>query len=352
MLHAGIYYSANTHKASFCLKGNQLWKSFCKTHNIPVLETGKVLVARNKKDLEQLHIIYDRATQNGATVSWLNQNDLNQKEPLAKTYQKALWVKDTASVDSQKILTKLTELISKNAVQIKLNTAFKKKLSDTCISTTTGIQHFDILINCTGAYSDKIAHQFGLGLNYRLIPFKGIYYLLSNTLSESIHSHIYPVPNLKNPFLGIHFTKSITGAVYLGPTAIPAFGPENYTITDGLLNKDIASILYADSILFLKNNKFRSAALTEPKYYIKYFFYKKAAELVKTLNIRDITPSTKVGIRPQLVNWKTKELVMDFLIEKGPTSIHILNAISPAFTSAPAFANYIRTKILKEFNLN
>lgn len=148
------------------------------------------------------------------------------------------------------------------------------------------------------------------------------------------------MPNIQNPFLGVHFTKSASGDVYLGPTAIPAFGRENYGLLKGI-GSEALKIAFQNLILFMHNPKFRKVAMTEPFKYIKKFFFEDAKKLVKQLKREWLMPTYKVGLRPQLVNWQTKELMMDFVIERNENTIHILNAISPAFTSSMAFADYV-----------
>ena len=152
--------------------------------------------------------------------------------------------------------------------------------------------------------------------------------------------NIYPVPDIRNPFLGVHFTRSVHGDVYLGPTAIPAFGRENYGVLAGI-DAEGFGILLEDLVLFLANPQFRSVALTEPKKYIPAFFFRDAARLVKELAPGDVEPSSKVGIRPQLVDWETKQLVMDFMVVADGASLHVLNPISPAFTSSMDLAQGI-----------
>ncbi len=141
-------------------------------------------------------------------------------------------------------------------------------------------------------------------------------------------------------FLGVYFTKSASGDVYLGPTAIPAFGRENYGLLKGI-NSEVLKITFQSLILFMHNSKFRKVVITEPFKYIKKFFSEDAKKLVKQLKPECLIPTYKVGLRPQLVNWKTKELMMDFIVERNENTIHILNAISPAFTSSMAFADYV-----------
>ena len=345
ILHAGVYYTPDSLKASFCLEGNQLMKSFCKEKGLSCLETGKVIVAKNEKEVPIIDTLFKRASQNGATVKKISEKELSSYEPLAKTTEVALHVQETAIISPKEILSALvSELESSSCVRFQYNTEFLEVLSDNKILTSQGEIGFDYLINAAGTFSDKIAHGFGVGLDYRLIPFKGIYKKLTPHLASQVKGNIYPVPDLENPFLGLHFSRSATGDVYIGPTAMPAFSSEAYSLKTELSSETL-SILWMDAILFLRNPKFRRVALTEPKRYIDHFFYKESAELVHTLSKKDILPATKMGIRPQLINWKTKELEMDFIVEKGKTSFHVLNAISPAFTSAFSFAKYCVSKI-------
>jgi L-2-hydroxyglutarate oxidase LhgO len=164
-----------------------------------------------------------------------------------------------------------------------------------------------------------------------MTPFKGIYWKLRPGLPWTVNGNIYPVPDIRNPFLGVHFTRNVHGDIYLGPTAIPAFGRENYGIFQGI-DREGAAIALTDAVLFAVNPKFRTVALTEPRKYLKPFFYRDAAELVKQLDYDDLAPTPKSGIRAQLVDWESKELVMDFLVERDGEALHILNPISPAYT--------------------
>ena len=191
-----------------------------------------------------------------------------------------------------------------------------------------------------------MAHAFGVGLNYKAIPFKGIYKKLRPEKSYLVKGNIYPVPDIRNPFLGVHFTRSVKGDVYLGPTAIPALGRENYGILKGL-DLEAVDISLREAILFFVNPKFREVALTEPRKYIFNYFFDDARKLVKELNPEDIIPSDKVGIRPQLVDWDKKELVMDFMVVRNGDSVHILNSISPAFTSSMEFARFVVDNYIK-----
>ncbi len=346
VLHAGIYYSPDSLRAKSCLNGNFLMKQYCKEKNLPLLESGKVIVTKNEGELETLRELHNRALKNGAKVELIDEKQLREIEPNAKTHLMALYSHYTAIVDPKAVLKSLyNDLISSEKVKILTSTEFKGvKGSDTVIASNKNIK-FNTFINASGAHSDKIAHLFSVGSNYKLIPFKGTYKKLNDEKSSLVKGNIYPVPDIRNPFLGVHFTKNINGEVYLGPTAIPAFGRENYGALEGI-DREVFDILFRDALLFAVNRRFRNTALIELNKYFSKFFFEDAHALVKDLKPEDILPSDKVGIRPQLIDWKKKELVMDFIVIKDSNSIHILNTISPGFTSSMDFAAFIVEKYI------
>ena len=341
VLHSGIDYPKETLKAKFCQTGRPLFHEFCRQHNIDINQCGKVLVTKSKAELAQLELLRSRGQENGLKVQQLSLSELEAINQRAKTVDSALWVPETAVFDPKIVLSKLIDYIysHKNGT-ISLGEAFVDYLDETKIRTTTQEISFDVFINCAGGYSDKIAHQFNVAKHLILIPFKGLYKKVSSDLAQEVNHHIYPIPDLENPFLGVHFTKAMNGDLYAGPTAIPAFGPENYKPLENI-GRNGFNILLKDATLFLLNKKFRRVALSEPKRYIHQFFYNEAKKLVKGLKSSDLIASEKIGIRPQLVNWDTKELVMDFEIIRKKNHLHVLNAISPAFTCCFAFAKHI-----------
>ncbi len=341
VLHAGIYYATDSLRAKSCLKGNLLMKEYCKEKGLPLKENGKVIVAKNESEIDTINELYKRAKANDAWVELIDEKRLAEIEPNAKTCETAMYSYYTAVVDPKAILKSLyNDLSASSKITILMDTKFKGLNGSNIAVTNNGEIKFDRFINSAGAFSDKIAHAFGIGSNYKLIPFKGIYRKLKSEKSDFINGSIYPVPDIRNPFLGIHYTKGISGDIYLGPTAIPAFGRENYGILNGLDIEAIEIIIREMTLLF-KDPKFREIAFVEPrKYYFPYFF-KDAQKLVKRITPDYIEPSDKSGIRPQLIDWEKKELVMDFKIIKDGSSVHILNAISPAFTSSLDFAKYV-----------
>jgi Predicted dehydrogenase len=345
VLHAGIYYAPGTLRAKSCLEGNFRMKQYCEERGLPLLKTGKVIVARDESELPTLRELYKRASQNGAKVELIDDRQLAEIEPNAKSAGQALYSHYTAVVDPKEILKSLkTELLATGKVRMLFGARFTglsgregKRLR---IGTTAGPISCAFFVNASGAYGDVVAHAFGLGRDYRLIPFKGIYKKIKPEKAHLVRGSIYPVPNIKNPFLGVHFTRGVHGDVYLGPTAIPAFGRENYGLLKGI-DAEAPSIMLRDAVLFFRNPKFREVALEEPRKYAFSYFFNDAKKLVKQLSPSDIESCPKAGIRPQLVDVKKNELVMDFVIEATEQSVHVLNSISPAFTSSLFFSEML-----------
>ena len=332
VLHSGFYYSANSLKAKFTLDGNNLMKKFCLENNIMVKATQKIVVAKNEKELEGIYELQKRAEINGVDTKIISEKEVNKIDPNIKTHKIALFSPNTASVDPKEVCFKLRDNLKIKGVEFFFETSFMNCKLD-----------YKYLINCAGAYADKIAQQFGLAQDFTMIPFKGIY-LKYMTNKSDIKTNIYPVPNLENPFLGIHYTITSDGSIKIGPSAIPAFWRENYKGFTKFSWSEMIEILYFESKLFILNSfNFRNLAIEEMKNYNLKIFIQKAKDMVKHIG-NDFKPMP-AGIRAQLLNIKTNELVQDFIVEHGVNSTHILNAVSPAFTCSFAFAKYIVNEI-------
>jgi L-2-hydroxyglutarate oxidase LhgO len=270
----------------------------------------------------------------------VDEQELAEIEPMARTAGKALLSLDTAAVDPKAVLRSLRAEVEAGGGTILTGCRFLGTAGADRAATTLGPIRFGRLVNAAGAHCDEVARAFGVGEHYRLIPFKGIYRKLRPGASFPVNGNIYPVPDIRNPFLGVHFSRSVHGDVYLGPTAIPALGRENYGLLRGV-NGEAFSIVLEDAALFFTNPKFRNVALSEPRKYLPYFFHRDAARLVRSYDPGLFESAEKVGIRPQLVDWRTKELVMDFVVEAKDETVHVLNPISPAFTSSMDLARTI-----------
>ena len=341
VLHAGIYYAPDSRKARTCLAGNMAMRAYCKEKGLPLLECGKVVVAREESELPVLDELFRRAIANGARVEMLDEKGLAEVEPSARTVGRALWSRMTAVVDPKAVLASLrADLEGGGRVRIRTGVEVLGAGGKGAVRTTAGEVGFGRLVNAAGAHCDRVARFFGVGEHYRLIPFKGIYRKLRRGARLTVNGNIYPVPDPRNPFLGVHFTRSVHGDVYLGPTAIPAFGRENYGILAGV-DRDAPRIAFEDAVLFFRNPGFRSVALSEPRKYLPAYLHRDAARLVHGFDPAEVEPADKVGIRPQLVDWRTKQLLMDFVVERAGDTLHVLNPISPAFTSSMELARQI-----------
>ncbi len=340
VLHAGIYYTPDTLKARFCIEGNRLMKEYCLEKGMTLKQTGKVIVAKNDSEIPGIYELKRRADLSGAKSVIVDEQELSGIEPYATTCEKALFSPNTAVFKPMEILNALaSDLAGSKKVRVYYNTAFIKPGRNHTALTSTGLIHFKKFINAAGAYADKIAHQFGVAKEYAILPFKGTYKRLDRQKKFLVNGNIYPVPDLRNPFLGVHFTHTADDWVYIGPTAIPAFGRENYRILDGW-DAETLLILYRDALMFLKDPVFRYSAVEEIKKYSSRFVFSEAKKLLKGLELKDVEDGDKSGIRAQLINRETGKLAMDFLLIQEGDSLHILNAVSPAFTSSMAFARY------------
>ena len=341
VLHAGIYYSPDSMKARSCLRGNFLMREYCKSKGLPVLKKGKVIVARTEEEQPALDELKRRAMANGAKVEFVDEKQLEDIEPAARTVGRALFSHNTAAVDPKLVLQAIrADLEQTGKVTLLLGCEMVGRAGPGRVQTTQGEIGYVRLVNAAGAHCDRVARYFGLAEDYRLIPFKGIYRKLRHGASFPLNGNIYPVPDVRNPFLGVHFSRSVHGDVYLGPTAIPALGRENYGLFSGADGAGLG-LLAADAVLFFRNPRFREVALVEPRKYLATFFNRDARRLVKAFDPDAFERAAKVGIRGQLVNWRTKELMMDFLVEARDETVHVLNPISPAFTSSMDLARTV-----------
>ena len=235
VLHAGVYYAEGTLKARSCLAGNRLMRAYCRQKGLPVLETGKVIVARSEEELPTLEELRRRATANGARVEMVGERELSDIEPLARTAGRALLSRDTAVVDPKAVLQAIAaDLEASGRCRLVTGCRFLGLAAPGVAETSQGRMAFRRLVNAAGAHCDTVARAFGLAAHYRLIPFKGIYRQLKAGRDYPVRGNIYPVPDVRNPFLGVHFTRGAHGELTLGPTAIPALGRENSGLLRGL----------------------------------------------------------------------------------------------------------------------
>jgi L-2-hydroxyglutarate oxidase LhgO len=344
VLHSGIYYAEGSLKAKVCAQGSREMAAYCDEYQLPISRLGKVIIPLREGDEAQLNLLYNRAKNNGARVEMLDEKQLREIEPDAYSLTgQALYSPDTAVVDSKAILNHLADSLRNQGVEILFGYEFGQLGADgTSFSANGETIHFGHLFNTAGLYADSVAKAFDIGKKYTILPFKGLYYKLSESSGIKINGLIYPVPDLKVPFLGVHFTKKLNNEVYLGPTAIPALGRENYSGLAGLNFSDVGSILLSICQQYANNKQgFRQLVHEESPRLFKKYFALAATKLVPTVKPEHLLKSDYVGIRAQLLDQEKQELVMDFVMESGKNSTHILNAVSPAFTSAFSFSRLV-----------
>ncbi len=342
VLHAGFYYSADSLKAKFTRDGNLEMKQFCRLHNIDLNECGKLVVAKNESELIQLSELEKKGKANGVDVEIISEEEVKRNYPNVKTYQKALYSPSTASVNPSLVAHAIKVELRNRGVHFLFNEAYQSRLEGNRILTTlNNVISPKKIFNAAGLYADKIAQDFGFGKEYTIIPFKGIYLKYKGEIPP-VNINVYPVPNSKNPFLGVHFTLTSDGEVKIGPTSIPAFWRENYQGFDHFNLLEMGKILTWEARLFIENAfGFRDLARDEIRKYRKAYFIALAESMVHELDIQGFSEWGKPGIRAQLLHRKTRELVMDFVVEGDRNSTHVLNAVSPAFTCAFPFARYL-----------
>jgi len=343
VLHTGIYNSTGTLKAKLCKAGADAMFSYAEDNSIPVRRDGKIIVATSEENARGLEKLLANAENNGIRACKINAEEIRDIEPHARAEFSGIYCQDTAVIDSLKVLETLRKQLVQQGVQIDTDQMLVGINDQQKLATTRNHSYgYGVLINAAGAYADRVAHLAGVGQQYQLVPFKGLYYKLAPEVADLVRGSIYPVPDPTLPFLGIHFTRVINNEVYIGPTAIPALGRENYGLLRGAKSKEALTIGAQLARLYASNlQNFRNLVHSEIPHYRKSSFLAAACELVVRLEPEWVKPSPKVGIRPQLVNTRKGQLEMDFVVEHGRHSVHVLNAISPAFTSAFAFANFI-----------
>jgi len=284
VLHAGFYYTANSLKAKFTRDGNFALKEFVKQRGLKINECEKVVIATNQEELQGLEELKKRGDINGVELEWISESELESKYPNIKTYKKALLSPSTATVDPKEVTLEFAKYAKELGIEIITNCVYLKRLGENEILTTQGAIKYKKLINAAGLYADKIAKDFGFSKVFVIIPFKGIYLKDENNTSN-LTTNIYPVPNLANPFLGVHYTLTVKNEAKIGPTAIPAFWRENYKGLQNFKLEEFMQIIYYEAKLFIKNAfGFRDLAFSEIKKYSKPHLLNLAKKLTKNMN--------------------------------------------------------------------
>ncbi len=351
VLHSGLYYKPGSLKAKVSVEGARRLREWVEERGLPINACGKVIVPQKIELDSQLDLLLNRAKSNSVEVELWDEQQLKELIPQARTSSgRAIWVPSTSVVKPITIIRRLQEELELKGIKILkerncLNfDSDKRKL----YFSEGDYLSYGHLINCAGLQADRVAHCFDVGRNYSLIPFKGLYWDLKRECDLKPVANLYPVPDLNMPFLGIHFTPSADSrpVVSIGPTATPALGRENYRGFQKFEPVLTAANLTLLARQYLLNRGgFRRYVNEQSLMVMQPFLLRAAQELIPNVRIDHIELSKKVGIRSQLFNHNTQSLEDDFLCLPGPSSTHVLNAISPAFTASFALADLIIEKI-------
>jgi L-2-hydroxyglutarate oxidase len=347
VLHAGVFYKPGSVKAQVCVSGARRLRAWVEHRGLPLNVCGKVIVPQRPELDGQLDTLAERARANGSTVELWDQNQLHSLIPEARSSSgRALWSPNTVVVKPITVVRKLQHELLQRGVSFLTGCsgwtaepgARQLRLAD------GGTIAYGHLINCAGLQSDRVAHPFGVGHEYTLLPFKGLYWQLKPGCPIHPRANLYPVPDLNVPFLGVHFTPSAdsTPVISIGPTATPAWGRENYRGLQALEPAMAAANISVLARQYLANRGgFRRYVHEQAFLALPPMLLRAAQQLIPSVRAEHLELSQKVGIRSQLFNRYTQRLEDDFLCLPGPASTHVLNAISPAFTASFALADLI-----------
>ena len=349
VIHSGIYYPQNTLRAKYCVSGSKQLKNYVKENNLWIDECGKILLPSSKKSMLNIDVLLERAADNGIGAERIDKKRMLELEPNANPFfEEGIHVPFTSIVDPKEVALSIVSDVKKKGVEIIYNSEVTEiDSSQGRVSTKESVYLADVIINSAGLQAERIAKISSLKSEYSFLPFKGKYWELNSGIKLS--KLLYPVPDLNLPFLGIHTVHNKDGKIYIGPSSTPVFGRENYSGYKDIKIKEAIFLMFSFALKIILNvNGLRSLALRELKLIHLSGVYKEARNLLAGIKRSQLSLSEKkVGIRSQIFDKDNKSLVSDFVVKKDKRVIHILNAISPAFTASFGLADFIIENVLE-----
>ncbi|MBV0933705.1 L-2-hydroxyglutarate oxidase [Marinobacterium weihaiense] len=333
VIHAGVYYKPGSLKARFCKEGNAATKAFCREHAIPFDECGKLLVATNALELERMQGLIGRCAENELPIEVLDADQLKAREPNI-TGVGGIFVPSTGIVSYTRICEKMAELVVADGGEVRYNAEvlhIREQLEG--VEVETELERFDgdFMIACAGLMSDRIVRMLGQTPDFKIIPFRGEYFLLPPQHNRIVNHLIYPIPDPDLPFLGVHLTRMIDGTVTVGPNAVLAFKREGYRKTDISLKDTVEMLTYPGLLKMLASN-FKPGMMEMKNSLFRRGYLEQVRKYCPQLTLDDLTPYP-AGVRAQAVA-PDGSLVDDFLFVNTERSLVVCNAPSPAATSA------------------
>ena len=352
VIHSGIYYKPGSLKARMCVEGAAAMVEFCREHNIAHEICGKLIVATKEPELPALDQLMQRGEANGLRgLRILTKEELLEIEPHC-TGVRAIQVPATGITDYAKVSEKYAEIISAQGGTVRLQTAvagFSRNGAEDVVKTTQGDFSARYIINCAGLHSDRIAQLAGQKTDIAIVPFRGEYYDLVPERASLVRALIYPVPDPRFPFLGVHFTRRISGKVDAGPNAVLAFRREGYRRTD-FSARDVQSIFTNTGFWRMAAKYWRSGLGEFHRSFSKSAFVAALQQLVPEVRDSDLVPGG-AGVRAQALT-KQGALVDDFQFVAADHMLHVFNVPSPAATASIAIGRAIVEMAAKSFGLH
>lgn len=347
VIHSGLYYKPGSLKAENCIQGYHMLIHFCKENNIPYELCGKVVVAIKEEEIPALETLYQRGVANGLSgMKYLTAAQIREYEPHC-TGVKGIFIPQTGIVDYKEVCRKMAEKFVSLGGHIhtgKKVIGVKPSDQETLVRCEDAEYRAHLMINCAGLYCDAIAKMAGQNLDVRIVPFRGEYYALKPEKAHLVKNLIYPVPDSNFPFLGVHFTRRITGEIEAGPNAVFAFKREGYKKTDFKWS-EFWNALSWPGFRKVATKYWRTGLGEYYRSFSKAAFTKALQQLVPEVQMDDLEPAG-AGVRAQACS-KDGGLIDDFYIKEDTGCIHVLNAPSPAATSSLSIGHTISQLALK-----
>lgn len=348
VIHSGLYYTPGSLKARLCVAGAAQLKRYCDEHGIPYRECGKVVVATSPEELPRLQALFERGQANGVRgLRLIGPEELREYAPHASGIR-AIWSPVTGIVDYERVAHAYATDIVRAGGAIWLNHAVvgvSQRGGWTRLETTGNPVEARLVISCAGLYADRVARLSGGAPDPRIVPFRGDYYVLRPERRSLVPCNIYPVPDPRFPFLGVHFTPRMDGSVWLGPNAVLAFAREGYGRLTVRPNELLETLTYP-GFQRLARRYWLTGALELWRDFSRRAFLRALQRYVPELTEDDLLPGPS-GVRAQAMT-RDGTLVDDFVIERQPGIVHIRNAPSPAATSSLTIAAYVADHIASE----
>lgn len=345
VLHCGLYYKPGTIRARLAVAGIRQMVAFCRENDIPHEVCGKLVVAADASEIERLRALQERGTANGLEgLRWLEPAEMHEIEPHVGGVA-ALRVPQEGIVDYPRVCAVLSARLAENGVHVVTGARVGRIRSQSAgwiLETTAGEFAADFLINCAGLHCDRVAEHSGEKREVRILPFRGEYYKIRPERQKLVRHLIYPVPDPRFPFLGVHFTRLIHGGIEAGPNAVLAFAREGYRKTDFRPADLWDALTYGGFWRFMR--RYPSMCWYElRRSFSRELFCRSLQRLVPEIQPGDLDTGGS-GVRAQAIT-PEGELIQDFHFIARPNALHVLNAPSPAATASLAIGEHIVSQV-------